>query len=318
MNILVVRNDRFGEFLLNIPALNALKQTFQNSKIILVVNPYLKELAKSLPAADEILEWQQGRHSFLEKIKLIGLLKARKIDIAVMLNPSKEFNLYSFLVGIPIRLGYARKWGFLLTHKVKDQKQAGLKHEIEYNLDLVGLIGAKTENRELALPLKDCFVSLPIIPGGFASNEIIAIHPWTSDPVKQWPIKSFRELAERIVNELNYKVLIVGKTEASQSRFFDSLNEGIHNITNKTSLNELAVILKKCKLLVSGDSGPVHLASCVGTPVIALFRSDLPGKTARRWGPWGEGHTVIERNNLADITVKDVLDKIEEKLNVRL
>jgi ADP-heptose:LPS heptosyltransferase len=67
-------------------------------------------------------------------------------------------------------------------------------------------------------------------------------------------------------------------------------------------------------LLVSGDSGPVHLAAAVGTPVLALFRNDLPGKTAKRWGPWGEGHTVIEKSSLEDITVNEVVKMIMEKL----
>ena len=72
--------------------------------------------------------------------------------------------------------------------------------------------------------------------------------------------------------------------------------------------------MKKANLLVSGDSGPVHLAAAVGTPVIALFRNDLPGKTAKRWGPWGEGHLVIEREKLEDITVDEVVNKVKEKL----
>jgi ADP-heptose:LPS heptosyltransferase len=59
----------------------------------------------------------------------------------------------------------------------------------------------------------------------------------------------------------------------------------------------------------------MHLAAAVGTPVLALFRNDLPGKTAKRWGPWGEGHLVIEKPKLDDITVDEVFTQARELLN---
>jgi ADP-heptose:LPS heptosyltransferase len=65
-------------------------------------------------------------------------------------------------------------------------------------------------------------------------------------------------------------------------------------------------------LIISGDSGPVHLACAVGIPVVALFRNDLPGKTAKRWGPWGKGCAVIEKDSLNDITVDEVLNLLRQ------
>ncbi len=149
-NILVVRNDRFGEFLLNIPAFRALKETFINANLIIAVDPYVRELAESIPFIDEAIEWSRGKHPLLEKLRLIKLLKNRRIDMAVMLNPSKDLNIITRLAGIPIRVGYDRKWGFLLTHKMKDKKHLAEKHEIEYNLELVSLIGAKTQDSTLS------------------------------------------------------------------------------------------------------------------------------------------------------------------------
>ncbi|MDD5409009.1 MAG: glycosyltransferase family 9 protein, partial [Candidatus Omnitrophica bacterium] len=135
----------------------------------------------------------------------------------------------------------------------------------------------------------------------------VAIHPFTSDPLKQWPVERFMELAERITRELGIKVVIVGLTMGRSKEIISApRNDGIVDMVNKTSLVELAALLKRCSLLISCDSGPVHLAACVGTPVLALFRNDLPGKTSRRWGPWGEGHTVIEKGNLLDISVDEV------------
>jgi len=117
-NIVVLRNDRFGEFLLNIPVFRALTETFPNAKIIALVNPQVKELAESLDYFQQIITWDQGRHLIKEKLELIRQLKNIKPDIALMLNPSKELNILTFLAGIPVRVGYDRKLGFLLTHRI--------------------------------------------------------------------------------------------------------------------------------------------------------------------------------------------------------
>lgn len=302
----MVRNDRFGEFLLNTPAFRALKRNYPGAKLTLLVNPYVRELAGYIDCVDEVIAWENTKHKFSQIYRFSRNLKAGNFDLCVIFNPSRELNIIAFLAGIPIRVGYNRKWAFLLTHKMEDKKYLGQKHEVEYNLELLNLIGIKTEDKALSLK----------IDNGIIRGEDIALHPFTSDPVKQWPIQNFRELAQRLVKELNKKVIIVGgKEELTRGgAYFDNLGAGIVNMTGKTTLIQLASLLKKCGLLISGDSGPVHLACAVGTRVLALFRNDLPAKSAKRWGPWGEGHSVIEKPNLADISVDEVLGKVKEGL----
>lgn len=312
-NIIVFRNDRFGEFLLNIPSFRAIKQSFPDAKLNVVVSSHVKELAESIEYIDNVIEWNGQKHSLKDIIKFIRFLKKNRFDITVILNPSKEFNLIVYLAGIPIRAGYDKKWGFLLNYKLKDNKFLGQKHEIDYNLELVNLIGAKTEDKSLSLVIKNTVLPKKIIPRN--NEDFLVIHPWTSDPIKQWPIENFIALSKKIICELKIRILIIGgNLEAQESpRYFGNLSgELITDITGKTSLLELAYILKKSGLLISSDSGPVHLACAVHTPVIAIFRNDIQGKTAKRWGPWGKGNIVIEKPNLNDITVEEVFSKIKE------
>jgi len=311
-----LRNDRFGEFLLVIPALRALKETFADTRVIAVVDPYVKELAGCIPFIDEIMVWGRNRHSLSEKLWLIGLLRKKNIDIAVMFNPSKEFNVFTWMAGIPLRLGYDRKWGFLLTHKIKDKKYLGQKHEIEYNLELAGLIGAKTLDKTLSLKVEEGIINtLPEAGILKNSTNLVALHAWTSDPVKQWPIANFRELAIRLIKDLGVRVIIIGGSQESDrhSDLFEGC-DNLLNLTGKTTLRQLAAVLNKCRLLISGDSGPVHLAGCVGIPVLAIFRNDLPGKRALRWGPVSNRSAVIEKESLKDITVEQVFLKAKEML----
>lgn len=288
-NILAVRTDRFGEFLLNIPALKALKETYPQAKLTLAVNATVAELASTFEYIDQVLIWDQVKND----------LSKRKFDLCVVLNPVKEAHLKSFLAKIPVRVGYGRKWGFLLTHKLKDTKSLGNRHEVDCNLELVALAGAKIQDKSISIKTRE-----DLFPE-FSGKKIIAIHPFTSDPVKQWPFERFEGLASRISSELNLMVVMVGLTVGNFN-----LKGNFINMVNKTTLLELAALLKHCSLLVSADSGPVHLAAAVGTPVLALFRNDLCGKTAKRWGPWGSGHTVMERSNLGDITIDEVFSRV--------
>ena len=179
-NILVVRNDRLGEFLLNIPVLRAIKETFGNVRLTLVVNSSVKELAERIPYEDELMTWENRKHSLKEVWRLSKLLKQKRYDACLILNPSKEFNLASFLAGIPLRVGYDRKWGFLLTKKMKDTKHLGNRHEVECNLELAGLIGAKTADKSLSLKIEE--KTFPELAG----RNNIAIHPFTSDVQGVW------------------------------------------------------------------------------------------------------------------------------------
>ncbi|MDD2752095.1 MAG: glycosyltransferase family 9 protein [Candidatus Omnitrophica bacterium] len=316
-NILVVRNDRFGEFLLNIPVFRALKETFVSAKIIAVVDPTVEGLARALPYLDQTIAWGTQGHSWKEKLQLIRLLKREKINIAIMLNPSKEFNLLTYLARIPLRVGYNRKWGFLLTHKMSDKKALGLQHEVEYNLELAGLIGARTSDNSLTLEISENLPEKIIEEARLNENtDFVILHPWTSDALKLWPKENFLGLAKLLHEELKLKVIIVGGPENLNSSvdFLKAAENPLIDLTGKTSLRQLALLLKRAKLLVSADSGPVHLACAMGTPVIALFRNDLPGKTAKRWGPWGKNNRVIERDGLAQISAKEVLFQVKEIL----
>ncbi len=317
LNIACFRNDRFGEFLLNIPAFRLLKNNSSDARLTLIVDPYVEGLAQQIGCADEIICWENRKHKFNEILKFAGQLKKKKFDLSIAFNPSKEFNLVSFLTGIPRRIGYDHKWDFLLTHKLQDKKYLGERHEVEYNLELARLAGAKEGEKDASISV-DSGIIEELLQGErlSGSKALVAIHPWTSDPLKQWPKENFAALAQALVQEKGLEVIIVGgRAEYPQSLEF-CRNLKVYNMAGKTTLLQLAALLKRCRLLITADSGPMHLAASVGTPVIAIFRNDIAGKTPKRWGPSGGGHVVIEKDNLSAISAQEVLTKAKERLNL--
>jgi len=102
--------------------------------------------------------------------------------------------------------------------------------------------------------------------------------------------------------------VVIGGTE-EQARAVEVMSKGGNqtlNVVGRLSLRALAALLQKAHVVVSNDSGPMHLAAAVGTPVVALFGTEDPGSHPKRWGPWGAGHTVIHKP-LEQITVDEVL-----------
>lgn len=317
-SILLCRTDRFGEFLLTTPAMAALKVKFPDSHGILLVAPALRELAEELPFVDEIIEWQPGRHSLRQLWRLGRRLRSAQVRVAVVFNPLKELHLVTFLAGVPLRLGYDRKWGFLLTHRLKDTKAEGNRHEVECNLELAGLLGATAPQPLFSLRGADEESSQLLRRFQLdASSRLVVVHPWTSDPHKQWPLERFVELSRRLAIGKGVQVAIIGGRDEqvlAQQWYASSCGPTLRQLTGQTSFRELTALLKRATLLVSGDSGPVHLASCVGLPVLALFRSDIPGKGPRRWGPLSAGSNVLAKDNLLAMSVDEVMAAAERML----
>ena len=204
-NILVIRNDRFGEFLLILPALRALKETYPQARITLAVDSYIADLAGAIEGVSGVIIWENRKHSFREIISFGRKIREIGFDAAIVFNPTKDSHLACFLAKIPMRIGYSRKWGFLLTHRIYDRKNLALKHEIEYNLDLVALAGAFTNDKSPKLKIADTN-----FPELLKDSPLIAIHPWTSDKVKQWPLVRFKELIMRLSG---FNIVIVGGKE---------------------------------------------------------------------------------------------------------
>lgn len=338
--VLAIRNDRFGEFLLNIPAFLEIKQNYPDAKLTLAIDAPVHKLAGRITCVDEAIVWEGRKHTLAEIIKFANLLKKKKYNLCVIFNPSKESHIVSFLAGIPLRAGYGRKWGFLLNRRIEDRKSEGLKHEVEYNLDLVRAIGTDAlslrgsppqaddrslpAGRQAYLPIRqaiqleikeDDFPDSRLQALGIKDRDFIAVHPWASNREKEWPADKFRELVKRINSDLSVSVVLIGGQEETQRA--EEFRSGLKmvDITGETTLIESAGLLKKAKLLVTNDSGPMHLAAAAGTPVIAIFRKNPPGVSAGRWGPAGNNHIVIDNSDIAAIEIKEVLDAARKILS---
>ena len=332
--ILLIRTDRIGDVVLSTPAIKAVRDSYPDAYIAFMVRPYAKDIVEGNPYLDEVIVYDKDRvrKSFFATL-LFGLgLRKKRFDTAVILHPTNRSHIITFLAGIPNRIGYDRKMSFLLTKKVSDKKFLGDKHERDYTLDLLQSIGITPKDRSLFVPVTDSAknaVDIKLAREGYnGSAPLVAVHPGASCPSKKWPAERFASLIDRLKERYGFQIAVVaGQGDAEEAAALKkNLKSDVIDLSGKTTLAELAALFKKCSLFISNDSGPVHIASAVGTPCVVIFGRKQRGLSPKRWGPTGKrdiilhkdaGCTVCLAHNckngfmcLKAVTVDDVLNAV--------
>ncbi len=289
-NILFIRSDRFGEFLLSLPVLKLTRLNFPQSKIFLLAKKPNIELASGADFIDHFLEYQEGLSGWLETFKLTGILKKENIDCVVILNPRKEFHLAALLARVKTRIGYDRKWGFCLNVKIKDRKQEAQKHEVEYNLDLIKLLCPKVFIPDIDLN-PDSQESLEFLKNNLdIKKQYIVLHPFSSNTGKKIEKKFWEELIIALKKQNRNNIVIIGGPEEVEESLKFTKGLPVNNVTGKLKIRNLAAFLKhNCSVFIGLDSGPMHLAAMLKRPVVGLFNIS----NSKRWSPFNTESLIV-------------------------
>lgn len=294
--ILIVRTDRMGDLILSTPVIQALRCHFPQAYLGMMVRPDHRELIEGLPQLNAVFSYdKEGRHkSGWETLRFARELSRHRFETALILHSTNRVILTTWLAGIKRRIGYARRLPFLLTDSFPYVKREGAKHELEYNLDLLKALGVNSSERTLLIsrnPRDDEKV-------GVFQAPLAVIHPGASCPSKRWPPERFAEVADRLVDQYGLRVVVVTGPEevAIGQSVFNFMHNRVLSALGTLRVGELASLLGKSQLLISNDSGPVHLACALGIPVVAIFGRWGGGLSPTRWGPTGEKSTVLHHD----------------------
>ncbi len=301
--ILVIRLDRIGDVILSTPVFKALREAYPQGYIAAMVRPYANDVVDGNPYIDEVILYDKDKKckSALATLGFILRLRKNNFDIAVILHPSNRSHAIAYLAGIPQRVGYNRKLGFLLTRAVPHTKQLGLRHEVDYNLGLLRYIGIEPSSRELCMPIKGASeVRIEALFKSAGINDYVravVIHPWASCPSKRWSQDGFAWVADRLIERYGVKIIIIaGKDDKEFGDRVSRMISAKHlNLSGEASISDLASIFKRSRLLISNDSGPVHIACAVGAPVVVIFGRADSGLSSARWGPIGGDDVILQK-----------------------
>jgi heptosyltransferase I len=297
LRILLVKLSSFGDVLHALPTLEVLRDAYSAHITWLIEAAYAPLLAGH-PALDEIWEAPRLHPSELltgsnpSRLRiLLRHLRSQPFDLVLDLQGLLKSALWVALARSPRKVGYdrTREGSFLvLTERVPPFNPES--HAVLRYLNLAHYLGAPHTPPCFRLSLDAGVDTSRLIPAEDV-RSLAVLHPGARWASKLWPAASWARLAEWLSHDLGFKVAITGSRadEGVIAKIIGTTRAPVLNLAGRTSLPQLTSILRKSRLAVTTDTGAMHLAAALETPVVALFGPTAPWRT----GPFGEGHQVV-------------------------
>lgn len=265
---LIVATTALGDTLWATPAIENIRNSFPDAYIAVLTSPIGLQVLKHNPHINKLflLHEPLSRHFF----SLLKTLYREQFDTVLLFHASQRLTLpLCSLIGATRIIGTAginKGLDSLLTHPLPNHTQ----HEITRRLKIAEAIGASIPTETLSFFLQP-HEQLPPRPGTW-----IALHPGSKDSFKRWPKENFIQLGRRL-KEQNYEILITGtKEERTLMEEIAAQIPGAHIDKPDRTLRQFAALLNQMDLLISNDTGPVHLACALNRPVVAIYASTDP------------------------------------------
>ena len=295
-NILVCQTGGWiGDMVLLTPALRALKHTYPESNLALLLRPRVADLMETHPYVDTCIVDTKDRGRYRSLTRLVRQIHGAAFDVAVVLHPTSFRNaLLPFLARVPIRVGTnVSGRGVLLTASCKDATNV---HEVHRYLRVLQLLNINTAPDFLEFWHTDAdreiIQGLLNAEGVSATDRLVALNLGTTWRTKQWDITNFAEVIQQTARFIpDTRIVLTGAPDEVPLAEALSTSLPTINLIGKTSILQLGALLERCEICLTCDSGPMHIAAAVGTPTVALFGPTDPV----RHKPYGAGHTIIEK-----------------------
>ena len=276
MRILIIKPSSLGDVVHALPSVNLIRKKFPDAHIAWLVNDTLVSLLKRCTLINEVIPFP--RHEYAKLPPLVNRLRGARFDLVVDLQGLLRSGLITRATGAARRVGLsdAREGARLFYNDVVTVPRC---HAVDRYLLAAKHLGCDTTPVEFPLGLAELANRQSPI-----AERPIAINPSARWPTKLWGDDRFAELARRLPRD---RVVLTGS--ASDAPRLDRIAQGCRNLAGKTDLIELAELYRQCAVVITNDSGPMHIAAAVGTPVIAIFGPTDPALT----GPYGNQHIVL-------------------------
>lgn len=329
--ILVRATNWIGDAVMTTPALGAIRTAFPRAEIVLAANPVVSELMSPHPYCDRVIVYdKKGPHrGVMGLFRFSSILAEEHFELAILLQNAIEAAIMARLAGIGKRAGYATDGrGLLLTHSVPVNRETLKLHHVRYYLNAMGKLGIETAGPELRLFCTEEELSR----AGKVLNEgrWAAINPGAAyGSAKRWYPDRFAAVADTLAFKHGFKVLLVGGPGETPigHEIEGAMRSRPLNMIGKTTVREMMAFLSRMDLVVTNDSGPMHVAAAFDRPIVALFGSTDHTTTSPLCSKYRIVRKEIEcapcferkcpkehHRCMSDIGVEDVLGAVESLL----
>ena len=291
MKILVIKLSSFGDTLHALPAVAALKQHY-GAEVHWAVQPNFASIVRCFACVDKVIEIPRPS-KLNEYFKALNAIhKSDEYDLVVDFQGLMKSALVARAARSKKRIGpsFAREGSPMFYHAVAGKRNKE-RHAVEECYDILTYLGIEIP-AEPMYPLTLPQYALP--ESDFEPTVRIAIAPMSRWVTKNWPAECFAKLAEKLERDLNAAVYVLGGPGEKQlgDDIVAATKHGV-NLCGVTSIAETMATLKQMNVLVSNDSGPMHMGVATYTPVAVPFGPTSPERT----GPYGNGNLVVRANN---------------------
>jgi lipopolysaccharide heptosyltransferase II len=305
--VLCIRLDTLGDVLMMGPAMRALREG--GRRVTLMTSPSGAAVGELMPEVDELIvyeaPWMKATppRGPAPDRALIDALAARAFDAAVILTTFSQSPLPAALTcwhaEIPLRLAHCRENPYqLLTDWIRetDSEQAA-RHEVRRQLDLVATVGAFTDDERLAVavppPARERVDALLDEAGVVRSRRWAVVHPGATAPSRRYPAELWSEACRALVRDHGLQLVLTGDEREGElaDELRASVGGPVSSLAGRLELAALAALLEAAPLLLAGNTGPVHVAAAVGTPVVDLYALTNPQHT-----PWEVASRVLSHD----------------------
>jgi heptosyltransferase-2 len=273
--ILVRQTNWIGDAVMTTPAMGAIRATFPRAEIVVTANPLVAELFRHHPDCDRVVVFdKKGAHRGARgMLRFAGELRRERFDLAVLLQNAVEAAVIAVLAGIPRRAGYRTDGRrLLLTHGVTVGEAEKRLHHTDYYLHIleaVGIGGGKG-----ALRLQCTAEELDWARKTLGDGEFVAVNPGAAyGSAKRWIPERFAEVGDCLAKEYGIRVVLTGGPgEVEIGRDIEAaMSSRPLNLVGRTGVRQMMAVLSLCRLMVTNDSGPMHVAAAFGIPIAAIF-----------------------------------------------
>ena len=298
--IVVLRFGGMGDILLATPAVRALSQHFGTTEIDVIVGKGMRDALTGIPYLRRIIEFDKGGEDIRLKnfLPFLQRLRAERYDLFVNFHPSLKTITMAIASGAPR----------VLTFKKDQRKQTDtgrMRHAIDdFSKELrpLGIPSVDDRHLDFAIPPEAAARVAALLPEEFgiaANDTLLVANPGASHYVNRWPPDRFAALLDRADDTLpSLRLALIGgpgdRELAAQVVGAATRPERIANLAGRLSIKELGALLARANVVVTGDTGPLHIASAVGAPIVALFGPPDPDRT----GPQTPGDLVVSHPDL--------------------
>ena len=316
-DILVLNLGQLGDTVLSLPALAAVRRRFPRARISVAAGMAASQAIRMSGLADELVPVDRVAlrdgpklQSIARIVKLAAQLRRARFDLVIDLHSFWETNLLGLISGAPARLFASRgSRSMELLGNIRAAREDRTRHVVDRYLDVVaplGIIGASRVPR-LAPHKEDREAAARLLQAAGVTGErpLAGFFPGAGDPLRCWPLERFAELAARLEqSDGTRSVLFLGPEEHAMAEQARALFPAGTIVNEGKNLSQFAAIAERLALLISNDTGPMHVAAALGTSVVVVVGPQHPESLL--FMPVGEQHRVVIRPAILQITPADV------------